>query len=218
MRDFSIGQFLIAATRPLRMFFVVLVVASGLAGVSAPAVAASPAEQFISDNVQRGLTILTNTALSKDQRRTQFQGFLLGLTDIKAISEYTLGQYRRGATPAQLSAYDDAFKDYALAVYQSYFNKFSGQTLNVTGSYPLASDESVVKTVMIDPKKTSANPLQVDFRVANVGGRMAVVDFSVSGVWLRETEKSDFTSFLGQNGGDIGVLTASLKKKTLLYK
>jgi len=31
-------------------------------------------------------------------------------------------------------------------------------------------------------------------------------------------ERSDFTSALGQNGGNIAALTASLKKKTALYK
>jgi phospholipid transport system substrate-binding protein len=203
--------------RPFRLMFAIVVLAAGLAGLSAPARAASPAEQYISDNVQQGLAILNDKALSKEQRRNQFQTFLLGLTDIKVISEYTLGQYRRAATPAQLAAFDDAFKDYALAVYQSYFNKFSGQTLQVTGSYPLAADESVVKTVMIDPNKRSSKPLEVDFRVARLGARQAVVDFSVEGVWLRETERSDFTSFLGQHNGDIAVLTNSLKNKTETY-
>jgi phospholipid transport system substrate-binding protein len=192
-----------------------LVLAAGFAGLSAPARAATPAEQYITDNVQKGLTILSNNALSKDQRKTQFQDFLLGLTDIKVIAEYTLGQYRRSASPGDLAAFDDAFKNYSLAVYQTYFNKFSGQTLQVKGSYPLEADESVVKTIMIDPKKPdNPKPLQVDFRVTKINGRLAVVDFSVEGVWLREMMRSEFTSVLGQNGGNIPALIDVLKKKT----
>lgn len=182
---------------------------------SAPAYAASPAEAFVAQNVQKGLGILNNRQLSKDERRDQFQGFLLGLTDIRAIADYTLGQYRRGASPADLAAFDETFKNYALAVYQTYFDKFSGQTLQVTGSYALDPDETVVKTIMHDPAKPDdPNPLHVDFRVAQEGGRLAVVDFSVGGVWLRETERSDFTSYLGQNGGNIGALISALKQKT----
>lgn len=197
----------------LKAALAVLVVAVGLG--ASPAYAAGPAEQFIAQNVQRGLSILNNRQLSRDQRRDQFQGFLLGLTDIRAIAEYTLGQYRRTASPGDIAAFDDAFKNYALAVYQTYFDKFSGQTLQVTGSYPLDPDEAVVKTVMIDPDKPNdPNPLEVDFRVANEGGRPAVVDFSVSGVWLRETERSDFTSFLGQNNGSVPALTGVLRVKT----
>jgi phospholipid transport system substrate-binding protein len=197
----------------LKAALLALILAAGLAAV--PARAASPAETFIAQNVQRGLLILNNKQLGKEERRVQFQNFLLGLTDIRAIAEYTLGQYRRGASPADLAAFDDAFKDYALAVYQTYFDKFSGQTLQVTGSLALDPDETVVKTVMIDPAKPNdPNPVLVDFRVTNEAGRLAVIDFSASGVWLRETERSDFTSYLGQNGGNVAALIAALKTKT----
>jgi phospholipid transport system substrate-binding protein len=200
-------------TAGLKAALMALILAAGLA--AAPARAANPAEMFIAQNVQRGLVILNNKQLGKEERRSQFQAFLLGLTDIRVIADYTLGQYRRGASPADMAAFEDAFKDYALAVYQTYFDKFSGQTLQVTGSYPLDPDETVVKTVMIDPAKPNdPNPLLVNFRVANEGGRPAVVDFSVSGVWLRETERSDFTSYLGQNSGNIPALIAALKTKT----
>jgi phospholipid transport system substrate-binding protein len=207
------------ATRPFRLMFAILILAVSFAGFSAPARAATPAEQYITDNVQTGLTILSNKALTKDQRKAQFQSFLLGLTDINAIAEYTLGQYRRTASPGDLGTFNDAFKDYALAVYQTYFNKFSGQTLQVTSSYALAPDESIVKTIMIDPKKANdPKPLQVNFRVASLNGRLAVIDFSVEGVWLREMERSEFTSFLGQHNGDIATLNASLIKKTKTIK
>ena len=184
-------------------------------GLSAqPSVAATPAEQFVSDNVQKGLAILNNAQLSKDQRRTEFRAFLLNLTDIKAIAEYTLGQYRRTASPDDITAYDAAFRDYALSVYQSYFNKYSGQTLQINGSYALAPDESVVKTVMVDAKKPSSKPLEVNFRVLSRGARMVVVDFAVEGVWIRELERNDFTGFLGQNGGNVALLTQNLRTKT----
>ncbi len=183
-----------------------------------PAMAATPAEQYITDNVQKGLSILNNTQLSKDQRKAQFRDFLMTLTDIKAIADYTLGQYRRTVTPGDLGEFEATFKDYALSVYQSYFSKYTGQTLQVTGSYPLSADEVVVKTVMVDPKKASSKPLQVDFRVLNTGGRMVVADFSVEGVWIRELERNDFTSYLGQHGGNVPALTAMLKQKTAQFK
>ena len=219
MRDFSSVQGGFFGARVFRAALAIVILAVGFAAASVPASAAGPAEQFISDNAQKGITILGNKQLSKDQRRAQFQDFLLGLADIKAISVYTLGQYRRTASPADIDAFSAAFKDYALAVYQSYFDKFSGQTLQVTGSYPAAPDETVVKSVMNDPKKTNdANPLEVDFRVSSANGRMAVIDFSVGGVWLRETEKSDFTSYLSQNSGAVPKLTAMLKTKAQQMK
>jgi phospholipid transport system substrate-binding protein len=183
-----------------------------------PAQAASPAEAYITESVQRGMAILNNSQMSKEQRKTEFRGFLLGLTDIKAIARYTLGQYRRSATPEDTAAFEETFKEYAMAVYQSYFAKYTGQTLKVTGSYALGNDETIVKTMVVDPKKSSAKPLEVNFRVLNQGGKYVVTDFSVEGVWIRELERNDFTSYLGQNGGNVALLTSSLKKKTAQYK
>ena len=89
----------------------------------------------------------------------------------------------------------------------------------MTGSYALAPDENVVKTIMIDPKKPNdPKPVQVNFRVVAGSGRLAVIDFSVEGVWLREMMRSEFTSFLGQHDGNIATLIASLIKKTKQIK
>ena len=199
-------------------FAVVAAFVLSLGLVARPALAASPAEQYITDSVQKGMSILNDTQISKDQRKTEFQNFLMGLTDIQKIGLYTLGQYRRTAAPEDITAFQAAFKEYALAVYQSYFAKYSGQSLKVTGSYPLTADETVVKSVTVDPKKPTAKPFEVNFRVANAGGRQVVVDFSVEGVWIRELERNDFTSYLGQHGGDVKALTAMLKQKAAQTK
>lgn len=175
--------------------------------------AASPAETFVADSVQKGMSILNNTASSKEQKKAEFQNFLLGLTDIQAIGRYTLGQYRRSASPEDLATFDAAFKEFAMSVYQSYFAKYSGQTLKVTGSTSLGANDTMVKTVTVDPKKPGAKPFEVNFRVQNNGGREIVVDFSVEGVWIRELERNDFTSYLGQKNGDVKALSAMLKQK-----
>ena len=175
--------------------------------------AASPAEQFVADNAQKAMSILNNAALTKEQRKNQFQTFLLGLTDIQAIGRYTIGQYRRSASPEDLTAFDAAFKEYAMSVYQSYFAKYSGQSLKVTGSTPLGAEDIMVKTVTVDPKKPQAKPYEVNFRVQTVNGRQLVSDFSVEGVWIRELERNDFTSYLGQKGGDLKALNTMLKQK-----
>jgi len=211
MRDLFLKRW-----RPVAVWAAALLVAAAFA--ARPAMAAAPAEAFIAQNVQNGLAILNNTQISKEQRRAQFRDFLLNLTDIKLIAAYTLGQYRRTASPDDLNAYEAAFKDYALSVYQSYFAKYTGQTLKVTGSYPLDADETVVKTVMIDPNKPGTKPLEVDFRVLSRGPQMFLVDFSVEGVWIRELERNDFTSFLGQNNGNVPLLIQMLKKKTQQIK
>jgi phospholipid transport system substrate-binding protein len=190
----------------------VLAMAATLAvALTSPALAANPAEDFVQENIHKGLDILNNKGLAADQRRAQFEGFLLGLTDMKRIADFTLGQYRRSASPADVAAFEVAFQNYAVAVYQSYFAKYAGQTLKVTGSQARTPDDFIVATQLIDPKDSSGQqPLEVDFRVRTDSGKPVVVDFSVAGIWLALEERDQFTAFLGQNNGNVRTLIAHL--------
>lgn len=190
------------------------------AGLAAgPAFAANPAEDFVQQNIHRGLEILNNKQLSTEQRRSQFEGFLMGLTDMKRIANFTLGQYRRTASPGDIAAFESAFQNYAVAVYQSYFAKYAGQSLKVTGSQQRSSDDFIVVTQLIDPNdKSGQQPLEVDFRVRTDTGKPVVVDFSVAGIWLALEERDQFTAFLGQNNGNIHTLIGHLNDLAKQFK
>lgn len=195
----------------LRRTFLATLLSLSAALFAGPALAASPAEDFVQQNIHKGLELLNNKQLSADQRRTQFEGFLLGLTDMKRIADFTLGQYRRTASPQDLAAFESAFQNYAVAVYQSYFAKYAGQSLKVTGSQARSQDDFIVATQLIDPSdKSGQQPLEVDFRVRTDSGKPVVVDFSVAGIWLALEERDQFTAFLGQNNGNIHTLIAHL--------
>jgi phospholipid transport system substrate-binding protein len=180
---------------------------------AAPALASTSnqAEEFVQSNIRKGLDILNNKKISTDQRRSEFESFLVGLTDMKRIANFTLGQYRRSASPTDLADFQAAFQNYAVAVYQSYFAKYAGQSLKVTGSQTRSSDDFIVSTQLIDPKDQSGQqPLEIDFRVRTDDGKPVVVDFSVAGIWLALEERDQFTAFLGQNNGNIHTLIAHL--------
>jgi phospholipid transport system substrate-binding protein len=180
---------------------------------AAPALASTSnqAEEFVQSNIRKGLDILNNKKISTDQRRSEFESFLIGLTDMKRIANFTLGQYRRSASPADLADFQAAFQNYAVAVYQSYFSKYAGQSLKVTGSQTRSSDDFIVSTELIDPNdQNGQQPLEVDFRVRTDDGKPVVVDFSVAGIWLALEERDQFTAFLGQNNGNIHTLISHL--------
>jgi phospholipid transport system substrate-binding protein len=181
--------------------------------------AATPAEAWAAENVQKGLGIL-NKKQSRDARRVEFKDFLLGLIDIDRVALYTLGTGRRTATPDQQKAFVEAFKDYAEAVYESRLSQYSGQTLRVTGSEAGKPGETIVRTVLIDPHNPSANadPLEVDFRITQAGGRFQVLDASVGGIWLAILEHDDFDSFLAQNNGSVPKLVDHLHSLTRLLQ
>jgi phospholipid transport system substrate-binding protein len=180
---------------------------------SAFAQAGNPAEAFVQQNVDRGYQILNNHALSGAQRRDQFRDFLLTLTDLHRIGTFTLGQYANSASPADLQAFDKAFTDYAVAVYESRLGKYTGQTLKVTGSVPRAADDVVVNAVVVNPQASSGQqPIRVAFRVRKTAdGRPIITDLEVEGIWLALSERSDFNGFLQQHGGSVSALADHLR-------
>jgi phospholipid transport system substrate-binding protein len=196
------------------------VLAAALAAplLAAPAFAADPAESFVAANIQRGLALLNNKSLSPAQRRDQFEQFLVGLTDLKRIADFTLGQYRRSAAPGDVQAFDAAFQNYAVAVYQYYFSKYSGQTLKVTKSELRAPTDYIVATQLIDPAKSGQPPLEVSFRVRTDGPRPVVTDVSVEGVWLSLQQRDQFVGFLGQNNGNVRLLISHLSELAKQFK
>jgi phospholipid transport system substrate-binding protein len=185
--------------------------------LAAPVFAADPAETFVSQNIQRGLALLNNKTLTTTQKRDQFEQFLLNLTDLKRIADFTLGQYRRSSAPGDLQAFEVAFQNYAVAVYQFYFSKYSGQTLKVTSSTQRAPTDYIVSTQLIDPAK-SGQPLEVSFRVRTDGPRPVVTDVSVEGVWLSLQQRDQFVAFLGQNNGNLRLLVTHLSELAKQFK
>ncbi|MGD0864788.1 MAG: ABC transporter substrate-binding protein [Rhizomicrobium sp.] len=206
----------LSAVAGVKALVAACIVAAAAILTSAPAIAASPAETYVQDNVQRGLQILNNHTIPDTQRRAEFRDFLTGLTDIRRIAVFTLGASRRTASPADIDSFVNAFRDYAVAVYESRLTQYSGQALKVTGSSDRAPGDSIVSTVLVDPsgKTAGQQPIEVDFRVLNDNGKFVVIDVSIAGVWLAIEERDQFSAFLEQNNDNVPALVAHLSDLT----
>jgi phospholipid transport system substrate-binding protein len=194
-----------------------LILAVVLFAMPKPAFADTPAEDFVRINVEKGLAILNNHTIPDAQRRTEFRTFLTGLTDIRRIALFTLGAARRTATPAQIDQFVDAFRNYAVAVYESRLKAYAGQSLKPTGATEHAANDFVVTTVLVDPTgKTEAQgePIEVDFRVLGDNGHFVVIDAAIAGVWLGLEERDQFTAFLEENNGNLNALISHLNMLT----
>lgn len=174
--------------------------------VTSSAQAADPAETFIAANIQTGFDILNDKTLSNDARRTKFASFLEGLTDIRRVALFLIGPVATTAAPADVDAYVTAYRDYILAVYQSYFAQYAGQSLKVLSSRQRAAGDYIVDTQLV-----GGTPMTIQFRVRTDGASPVLVDIAVSNVWLALAQRDQFTAVLAQNGGDINALSAHLR-------
>jgi|HubBroStandDraft_6_1064221.scaffolds.fasta_scaffold65089_2 phospholipid transport system substrate-binding protein len=204
----------VISSPPLTVIAALLLTLSCL--ISVPARADSAAENFVRSNVQQGLTILNNHRIPDAQRRAQFRDFLTGLTDIRRIALFTLGPARRTASPQEIEQFVNAFRDYAVSVYESRLSAYSGQTLKVTGGTERAPGDDIVTTVLLDPNGHSSQgePIEVDFRVENESGHSVVIDASIAGVWLALEERDQFTAFLQENHDSVPALVSHLQALT----
>ena len=186
-----------------------------LPGFTVSAWAANPAENFVSDNIQRGFDIINDRSASAADRKTRFADFLIGLTDIRRVALFLLGRYAATATPADIDAYVAAYQEYVQSVYQSYFALYNGQSLRVIDSRERAPNDFVVRTNV-----TSANAaaMQVDFRVRTDGARPVLVDMAVAGIWLALAQRDQFLAVLAQNNGDVKALSTHLRDRAKLYR
>jgi phospholipid transport system substrate-binding protein len=182
-------------------------------GQSARAQASAGAEEYVRANVQKGLAILNDHGMPDAQRRFEFRDFLTNLTDIRRIAIFTLGPARRTATPQQIDAFVNAFRNYAVAVYESRLKAYSGQSLRVMGSTEHGPGDYIVRTQLVDPTgrlEQQGEPIEVDFRVSGSPGHFVVIDASIAGVWLALEERDQFTAFLEENNGNLNALISHL--------
>ena len=196
---------------PTRRAVLAFAVATPLLAAIPAAAAGNVAESFVDENIHKGLDILRDKKLNTVQRRDQFETLLLGLVDVRRIAVFTLGQYRRTAPPEDVEAFVGAFKNYATAAYQSYFAKYTNQTLKVMGSTQRAPTDYIVQTQLVDPT-SNQQPAEVDFRVRTDTGKPVLVDVAYQGIWLSLEERDQFVAFLGQNNGNVRTLIAHLSE------
>ena len=170
------------------------------------------AEDFVQSSIDEGYAILNDSTLSVDERENRLRALLLMVIDLKRISAFTLGAYARSAPPAAIHSFADAFANFVTVIYERNLD-VSGQTIRVTGSKVLAADDVIVTADVI---RLTANrpPLKIAFRVRKTTtGNNAIVDLQAEGVWLALTQRSEFTAYLQQHGGDILELSGELESR-----
>lgn len=178
---------------------------------------ANEAESFVQASIDGGYRILNNKELSSDERGTQFREFLNSITETKRVALFTLGAYARTASPSDLDRFLVTYDEFAAAMYQGYFNWYTGQSLRVVNSVVRSQDDVVVYADVIGPNGTPQ--FKIGFRVRKDASQKNIVtDFQFEGVWLALNQRADFTAFLQQNKGDFTLLSTELQKRTQRFK
>ena len=174
------------------------------------ALAADDAKKFIDGLSGDAIGSLTGTTLTEGDRENRFRSLLEAHFDLPGISKFVLGRYWKLANDSQQGEFQKLFETLLVQSYAKTFGQYGGDKFQVTKSMA-DSDGSVVVNSYVD--RPNGDTIHLDWRVADQGGSMRIVDLVVEGVSLRTTHRSDFASAIQSNGGTIEGLLTVLRQK-----
>lgn len=168
-----------------------------------------PASAFIQKRGE-ALVAIVNSDAPSAQKKQQVARLLAEAVDVSGVGRFVVGRYWRTASPEEQREFQTLFQDLLLETIAVRFGEFKGLKFQVTGS-GRADEES--KGVMASIERPGQPPANVEWRVADQGGTLKVVDLIAEGTSLRLTQRSEYTSVLQRNGGKFEALLAAMKRQ-----
>ena len=92
------------------------------------------------------------------------------------------------------------------------FDELSGERLNVGLVRPFRNNPDFFTVSTVVPRPGSAD-IRVDWRIRRRDGWHKIVDIVAEGVSMSVTLRSEYTSVLKNNGGDVQALIDQLREK-----
>lgn len=208
--------------RITRANFLAGFIGAAVIAAAAPAYAArnGDAESYVQQNATAALAALGDRVSPAQQRRATFERLMAQFADMPRIGAYVLGRYgaQLRADASLRSDWQRTFQDYAIATYETSFDRYSGGVLRVTGSVERIAGRDVIVTSQLLPRGAGASTT-VQWRVLRDGDRWRVIDISVvdenrNQIWLAQVQQGEFLAVLDRNRGDIRALIADLRSQT----
>ncbi len=169
------------------------------------------AQTFIRILSDSALMSLTEKNLNRNEREIRMSKILEKNFDIKTIGRFALGVNWRQATKKQKTEYLNLFKTMIIKTYTNRFEDYSGQKLKTGKAIKSGRRDVLVSSQIIQP---NGPPVHIEWRVRDRKGKLRIIDVSVENISMSVTQRSDFSSVIQRNGGDINALINLLREKT----
>lgn len=180
---------------------------------AAPAAAPEgEAKNFIESLADRAVQSLTSPEIPEETRIMNARRLLGENFAIPSIGRWILGRYWRQATPEQQDEYLKLFEDMIISIYVERFDQYSGETLTIIDAVAVGEDQDVLVATQLN--RAGGNPVKVDWRVRRMDDGLKVVDVLVAGVSLGQTQRSEFSAVIRNNGGSIEALLAEMRQRS----
>jgi phospholipid transport system substrate-binding protein len=137
----------------------------------------------------------------------EFEALFSRYGDVPTIARSVLGPPARTTSPAQLSAFTEAFRGYLARKYGRQFRRFAGARAEVTGARPIQSHWEVITTMTMRGEP----PFDVRWHVSDRSGRNLFFNLIIEGVNMLAVERQEIGSMLERRRGNLDALIQDLR-------
>jgi phospholipid transport system substrate-binding protein len=180
-----------------------------LAGAARAETDPSRAARFIQTTGQELVNAINSNA-PVAQRRQQVAVILRRNVDIEGVGRFILGRWWRVATPAEQQEYMKLFEETLIHNLAARFGEFQGVRFTTGRAQQRSEDDVLVNTIIDRP---NSQPFSLDWRVGEVNGQLKVVDVIAEGTSLRLTQRSEYSSVIQRNNGQVSALLAAMRNQ-----
>ena len=161
--------------------------------------------QWVEDISNKTLTILGNDKISSDEKAENIEKIFIENLDIKRISLFILGPYRKNLKSTESSKYFNAIKNFISKVYAKRLSSYPSGNVIVTKVEEKGRRGIIVSSLVNFNDRP--NPISIDWWILESSvSDYKVFDIRISGIWMAQEQRSTFTSFLSKNNGEIANL------------
>jgi phospholipid transport system substrate-binding protein len=144
------------------------------------------------------------------QREVGIRRVLETSFDLNYMGQQALGKYWASATPDQQARYLKAAVGAEAHAYAERFGQYGGQTLTIGKISTRAGGVTVVDSRL---NQTNGQPIKIEWEVRDAGGAPRITDVKIEGVSMVITRRTDFTSYIQNNGGKVEALIQELEAR-----
>lgn len=134
---------------------------------------------------------------------------VMPFVNFQRMTSSAVGRYWRQATPEQQKRLQEEFKILLVRTYSGALAQVQDQSVEIKPMRGVIAKEVVVRTEI----KGRGDPVQLDYRLEQVGGSWRIYDVNVLGVWLVENYRNSFAQEIGANGID-GLIAKLVERNT----
>jgi phospholipid transport system substrate-binding protein len=174
----------------------------------APAIAADPPAQLIQGVADEVIQIVKQA--NGPGRETAIGKILTTNFDMEYMGRAALGTHWDRTTEPERARYLKAALSAEAHAYSERFGQYAGQTLAVGRVVPRPNGISLVESKL---NQSEGSPISIQWEVRDTGQGLRITDVKVEGVSMVMTRRSDFNSYIQQNGGKVQPLIDELESR-----